>query len=162
MLETTRVEIPEISDKKLGYLARKIRPVVSCEELPLGRWPRDNVRVHFLRLPRNLRGFNFLKEPRAKQCTFPLTQIGYIFTLHTPGSMGRVFHPTIAEVLAQIENENLGSRDRDWRKQIIAFETFLEEYDVRYDESGRFHIAKTVLLGKGFPRNGNLQRLHYS
>lgn len=160
-MSATRVGIPEISNRQLGYLARIIKPVISLEVLPLGRWPRDEVRVYFVRLPKNLREDNFLFEPTFVGKPVRLTEAGRITTLHVPGSAGRVFSPTVAEVLAQIPERFLGQGvlpdDR-----ITAFETFLPGRDPGFDESGQFHIATTVILSPAAPNSRVLQRLHYT
>ncbi|MDO8471078.1 MAG: hypothetical protein Q7S49_00505 [bacterium] len=158
----TRVEIPEISNRRLGRLVRRIKPVVSVTTLPMGRYPQDEVRVHFLELPRDLRGGNFLNRSRLGRVPFRLVEERRISTLHVPGSAGRVFSPTIAEVFSQIPDQYLFDSGQLPANHIVAFETFLEERDPKYDESGRFHVATTVLLTKASPDSGLVMRTHYT
>lgn len=143
----TRVEIPKISNRRLGYLARRIRPVVCLTELPRGRWPEDLSRSYWLKMPKDLRQDNFLHQ-RSLNETPRLVQEGKCTTLHVPGSAGRVFHPTIAEVLAQ-----LPSWYTDEESCVVAFATYLEQHEPLCDDSGHFHVATTVLLAKGSPIN---------
>ena len=154
-----RVEIPEISDERLKELARIIRPVVSLNTLPLGRYPQEEVGTYFLRLPKkltDLRQLNFLllKNERRSVRLFVVSRIK---TLHTTGSAGRLFHPTIAEVFAQIPDRLL--QDTRPENRITAFETFQERRGER-DESGDFHIATTVLLREGSRPSGK-GAIHY-
>lgn len=158
IMSKTRVEIPQISNRRLGYLARIIRPVMSLTTRPLGRWPDEEVNTYFLRLPKDLRTFNFLKEP-VKGKPLRLVEEHRLRTLHTPGSAGRVFHPTIAEVLAQIPDYYLPEGPLP-ANRAVAFETFLENRDPEEDESGEFHVATTVLLVKGSPIAGTFMT-HY-
>ncbi|MEK7135319.1 MAG: hypothetical protein AAB780_01290 [Patescibacteria group bacterium] len=153
MPSTTRVEIPEffeISNRRLGYLARKIRPVVSLTTLPEGIWPADEVRTYFLKLPKDLREHNFLLEQSVGQ-PVRFAKVHRLQTYHIPGSAGSVFHPTIAEVLAQIPKEYIG--------ETVAFETFLETYNPS-SPNGWHHQATTVLLRRASPVSGT-QRTHY-
>lgn len=149
-------KIPEISNRQLEKLARVIRPVVSLTVLPRGRYPQDEVRTFFIKLPRkfDLRGHDFRAHPRGKEVR--LVEEERIKTLHVPGSAGRVFHPTIAEVLAQIP-------ERYFREavHVIGFETIQEDYDPKYDESGYFHVATTVLLRLASRPSGYLEKAHY-
>ena len=161
MLPITRVEIPEISNRRLGYLVRIIRPVISLISLPMGRWPQDEVRTFFLSLPKDLRGENFLNQGRIPRKPVRLAKEAEIRTLHTPGSAGRVFHPTIAEVLAQIPECYYGKNCLP-ANRIVAFETFLEDAIPGYEESGGFHVARTVLLVPASPDSGEFMRYQYT
>lgn len=154
----SRVEIPEISERRLGYLARIIRPVVSLTTAPYGRWPEEEVNTYWLRMPRNLREDNFLKQ-KSKGRPLRLVKERLITTLHRPGSGGVVFSPTIAEVLAQIPEEYL-RKDLPSGYRIIAFETYLENRDPEYNETGEYHKARTALLVQGSPVAGTF-RTHY-
>jgi len=154
-MPNARVEIPEISNRRLGRLIRRIKPVVSITTLPMGRYPQDEVCVYFLELPWYLRRENFLNQHHLGRVPFRLVEVERITTLHVPGSMGRGFHPTIAEIFAQVPEQYLDS-------DIVAFETFLEQHDPKYDEGGTFHVAMTVLLAKASPDSGLVMRTHYS
>lgn len=130
-----RSQIPKISDEDLKRLSRRIRPVISLVTLPMGRYPQDELRAYYLSRPKDLRGINFLKGKKRRKAH--LVELARITTLHTLGSAGREFHPTIAEVLSQIP--------KDFLERTVAFETLPAE---EYDESGHFHKATTVLLEK--------------
>lgn len=151
MFTATRVGVPEISNRRLGYLARKIRPVVSLTTLPRGVWPQDEVKTYFLALPKNLREHNFLLEKRVGS-PVRFAKIQRLQTYHYRGSGGQVFHPTIGEVLVQIPKQYID--------ETIAFETFLENFDPDYSACGYFHQATTVLLRRASPVSGT-QRTHY-
>ena len=157
---TVEMEIPEISNSRLAKMAKLVRPVMSFHILPLGKWPQDEVQTYFIKLPEDFRVHNFLsKVKHLKQVD--LVREVRIRTFHSSGSGGTVFHPTIAEVLAQITERYLDQKNPPGCK-IVAFETFFEKRDPEYDESGNFHIATTVLLIKVSPRSGILQRVHYT
>lgn len=160
-MPNARVEIPEISNRRLGRLVRRIKPVICLTTVPLGRYPQDEIRVYFLELPRDLRRENFLNQPHLGRVPFRLVVERSIITLHVPGSAGRVFSPTIAEVLSQIPDQYLFDSGGLPANHIVAFETFLKEQCAGYDESGRYHVATTVLLTKASPDFGTL-RTHYS
>lgn len=148
--------IPEISNRRLEKLVRVVRPVISLVTLPQGRWPQDEVRTFFLKLPKDLRLGNLLDQPRLGQVLLVKERV--VTTFHVPGSAGRVFSPTAAEVFAQIQ-QYCGEGGLD---PVIAFETFLPEHQVRFDESGRLHVATTVLLCRASRNTGELMRYHYS
>lgn len=166
MPDHPRVEIPEISNRRLGYLARIIRPVISYRICPRGQWPQDEVRTHFIKLPKDLRGDTFLKNISLGRVA-RFNQVAKLRTFHELGSAGREFFPTIAEVLAQIPEEYLGSGpiDPEDPGKVIAFETFLPDQDPVMHGSlsgGYFHAAITVLLTKALPYSKTLERFHYS
>lgn len=130
--------IPEISNRRLKKLARQIRSVVCFTKLPMGKYPQDDVRAYYIDFPKDLRGHNFLHRPRRRGRAH-VVQLCKIKTFHVPGSAGREFHPTIAEVFAQIP--------QDFLDQIVAFETLRPSLqDGEYDETGTFHVTTTVLL----------------
>ena len=156
----SKTEIPEISDSMLQELIKKIRPVISLRTTPLGRYPIEEVCTYYLKLPKLLRKENFLNQKRAFSFrSVRLVEEGKIQTLHIPGSMGRIFHPTIAEVFAQIPESYL-RKDVPSGRKIVAFETFLEKNDPEYQENTGLHIATTVLLSKGSKVSGTMR--HYS
>ena len=152
----TRVEIPEISNRRLGYLARIIRPVMSLTTRPIGRWPTDEVRTYYLRMPRNLREDNLREQPTYGK-PLRLVYERKITTIHQLDSRG--FHPTIAEVLAQIPLELL-QRDVPSGNRIIAFETFLEKQTPDFTPGDRFYEATTVFLVKGAPVAGTFRNFY--
>ncbi|GEM_PF-3053166 len=156
------MEIPDISNRRLGRLARLIQPVISLTTTPIGRWPQEEVRVYYLKRPKDLRLDNFLVGPHLRPVPFRLCAEGRIKTLHVPGMMlgRRVFYPTLDEVFAQIPEQYLFDSGELPANHIVAFETFLEGPFPSFDESGRFHVATTVLLTKGAPDFGTM-RTHY-
>ncbi len=162
----TRVGIPEISNRRLAYLARIIRPVVSLITLPMGHWPQEIVETYYIKLPRrfDLRQYNFLDRYSRGISKNPTRFVkeARITTYHTPGLAGRVFHPTIAEVLAQIPERYLDPKNPPGCK-IVAFETFLEkDYPEEVKLGNSYcHQGTTVLLTQGSPVSG-LGRFHYS
>ncbi len=144
------VEIPLISDKRLAELSTIICPVVSMTTLPKGHYPTEIVQTFRLCHPSDLREDNFLQQRRRFFFSrVRLVEEARILTLHPPGNFGgRIFHPTIAEVLAQIPARYLHPTNPPGSR-IVAFETFQEAGKSMWDRSGRFHVATTVLLTKG-------------
>jgi len=156
-----KAEIPEISNRELKRRARLIRPVVSIMTMPMGVWPQEQVQTYFLDRPWSpdgLRDENILTQRTLKRGVF--TEIARFKTFHVPGSAGVQFHPTMAEVLAQIPDGYFDRSGRVDTHGVIAFEVFLPERDPKYDQSG-LHEAITVLLAKASPRAGSC-RFHYS
>ncbi len=165
-MPNSRVEIPEISNRRLGYLARIINPVISYRICPRGQWPQDRIVTRFIKLPRDLRRSNFLVGVKLGRVA-RFNRVTTLETFHTLGSGGRVFSPTIAEVLAQIPEIYLSDSptDPETPGKVIAFETFLPDRDPTMQGSlsdGYFHVARTVLLTQVLPDSGILERFHYS
>lgn len=129
----------------------------------MGHWPQEVVETYFLNLPKgfNLRTHNFLAQPTILKKPVRLVKEARITTYHVPGSAGRVFHPTIAEVLTQIPKEYLDPKNPPGRV-IVAFETFLEKDYPEEVQSGYhyYHEATTILLTKGSPVSG-FARAHF-
>lgn len=152
-----RGEIPTVSNRRLGYLARQIYPVASFTAFPLGKWPQEDVRVFRLLAPQGKERFeqNFLEWERFG-LSHLFTSKHRLKTFH--GNQWTNFHPTLAEVLAQIPEEWLKDRD------VVAFETFPNpEFHIsRCDEKTGFHEATTVLLGRASPPTGEFFKTYYS
>jgi hypothetical protein len=156
MPDTTRVEIPTISNRRLGYLARIIKPVMSLTTRPYGRWPEEEVNTYHLCMPENLREGN-LRAQRVTGGPLRLSKVAKITTLHQLDSRG--FWPTVAEVLAQIPDDLL-RKDVPSGNRLIAFETFLEGPDPEFTPDDRFYKATTILLTKGKPAAGTFRTFH--
>ena len=110
--------IPEITDQRLEELASQIKPVVRFKGKK-GRVPKYNG-VLFYIADVDLRGTAFTWEPKATKIADDLNIYAMIRTFHSYGAPS-FFKPSIAEVLAQIPQEDIG--------RVVAFETLTSKID---------------------------------
>jgi hypothetical protein len=123
--------VPEISDKKIEFLLKKMKPV--------GKNTANDSCLCYMKEcdPRNQA---FTWSPEYSEKAEGLIELTSIKTHHYCGYYG-FFKPSIAEVLAQIPDEYID--------KVVAFETITGEHDgedeVKILRDGRGHLATTVL-----------------
>jgi hypothetical protein len=132
--------IPDISDKKLEMLVKKIKPVVRCSRLldtELVRLNHEGDLLCYIEYD-NPRMDNFVQDPKPKSLAEGLKHFADVKTYHKFG-VPVLFSPSIAEVLAQIPKKYLD--------EVVAFETIahgLNEDNLVDD----YHVTVTRLYKK--------------
>ena len=124
-------KIPEISNERLEELAARIKPVVKfAGRIKLDKYSDGG--LYYLEYV-DLRGSAFSFNPKPIRAAVEINPNSYkqIKTFHRHGTV--YFKPSIAEVLAQIPEEDIG--------RCVAFET-LED---TFSEKGGCHVGLTLL-----------------
>ena len=139
----SKYQIPALSDKQLATRYARIHPVVRD----------DDDRLRYI-VPPAPRTQAFTWDPKVQEKAEGLTVLRTIPTLHTYGYYG-FFKPTVAEVLAQIPEEDL--------ERVVAFETNgpkdVNDLHAQWDVvNAGFHQAQTVLY-TGVPRHSRDGRI---
>lgn len=116
--------VPEISDERLAELMKRIRPVV-----------RRKGELREIRIP-NPRTTAFTWDPALLGYADGLTVVARTTTRHLFGAPA-LFKPSIAEVLAQLPEDN---------DAIVAFCIDEQDLDYRNVDSRGFHTAITSWL----------------
>jgi hypothetical protein len=132
-VETLHFSIPEISDKLLAKLSKRIKPVV-----------RDDAYIGVLQYIADVdpRKVSFLWSPEFTARANGLCWLGSFATLHTYGSPA-MFKPNLAEVFAQMP--------AGYTKTADAFEVFGPETanDPNIHKAALnagFHVAKQLCM----------------
>ena len=124
--------IPPISNERLAELMEKIRPVVRFAEGRKGKFQSPSGILHFVD-PREPRQESFLREAKPGEKAPRLIEINCVWTYYRYNSPV-FFKPTVAEVLAQIQ-------DRPEINRVVAFEVMT---NVSTLNSGH-HCTQTIL-----------------
>ena len=121
-------KIPEISNKRLEELCKRIKPVVDNSRR------HDDPELWYIRKvdPRHVA---FTWSPKPTKKAEGLKKYKEIMTLHSYGAPV-YFKPSIAEVLAQIPKNDLD--------KIVAFET----KHLGFSKDNEYHAARTILYTK--------------
>lgn len=143
--------IPEISDRRLEQLMRQIKPVARFRRtlfqdgiavgvaVPPYQHPYGT--LHFIKKV-HPRKASFTWEPKSSRVARTIEDKPYrvITTYHSFGAPS-LFKPSIAEVIAQIPEEELG--------RVAAFETVYWDMDARRNcTSDGYHVTDTRLYGR--------------
>ena len=131
--------IPEISDERLETLAARIKPVIRFQATTAGRFEsidRNPEGKPFYIEPVDFRRTAFTWDPKPTVEAEDIVPYKTIETFHTYGAPV-FFKPSIAEVLAQIPEEDL--------ERAVAFETGHHDMSAEHCLSDGYHWAATVL-----------------
>lgn len=133
--------IPLISDERLKVLCAKIKPLVRSNG------PHKGGSLSHIEMP-NPRNVSWIWDPKVTEQAKGIVPFAEITTYHTFGYYG-FFKPSIAEVLAQIQDQYL--------EETVAFETFgpktaddLNKQSTEINDG--VHMARTVLYKKEISR----------
>ncbi len=132
--------IPEIPDKKLEMLVKKVKPVVRCSRLldtEIVEPDPEGDLLCYIEYD-DPRMDNFIRNPKPKSIAEGLKHLADIKTYHKFG-VPVMFSPSIAEVLAQIPKKYLD--------KVVAFETIANglSHDNLVDD---YHVTVTRLYKK--------------
>jgi len=132
-------KIPEIAKERLEELVREIKPIVRFAKVTTSRGSKmeknDDGDLYFIKDidPKNV-AFTWKPKPTRTAKEVNPNPYKSIVTMHTYGAP-TLFKPSIAEILAQIPDEDIG--------RCVAFETLTNYVGSTHDSS--YHTTETRL-----------------
>ena len=130
--------IPEISNKRLKELCKRIKPVERFADGPDGLFRSLGGWLYYIR-DVNPRNVAFTWDPKPTERAIGLKELCCIDTYHTFAAPV-CFKPTIAEVIAQIPEKLID--------KVVAFETLSQDLSSANIADDYHHVTQTILYGK--------------